>query len=390
VKVGKPPPQADVVIVGGGLFGCAIAYHVASFGREALVLDRGDIGGEASGANSGNLHLQLSPATHRDTDAAWMAQFARQLPFFRAAVSLWRQLAVQLPGDLELRLTGGLMVAETDQQIHALQTKVALERANGLDVELLGSAELRELAPYLGEGFLGAAFCETEGMANSLAAVSAFVDAARYGGAQFFAGRAVNRLAATANGWHVETDGGAIRCRALIIAAGCWSDAIAAMADVTLPLSQRPIHVSVTEASTPLISHLCYHTDLRLTLKQAGNGNVVIGGGWSAAVDAHLDRPIVLRESLARSLWVARRVVPAVGPLRLIRSWAGRNVYTPDGWPILGPVPGRPGLYLAVCNTYGFTLGPLCALLVAESVSERSASFDLRPFSVERFGGSVR
>jgi glycine/D-amino acid oxidase-like deaminating enzyme len=385
-----PPSQADVVIVGGGLFGCAIAYYLAGFGREALVFDRGDIGGEASGANSGNLHLQLSPATHRDDDASWMAQFARQLPFFRAAVSLWRQLAVQLHGDLEMRFTGGLMVAETDQQIRALQTKIGLERANGLDVELLDAAELRELAPYLGEGFLGAAFCKTEGMANSLAAVSAFVDAATYQGARFFAGRTVNHLAPTENGWCVGTDSGAIRCRALIIAAGCWSDDIAAMADVTLPLSQRPIHVSVTEASAPFISHLCYHTDLRLTLKQAGNGNVVIGGGWSAAMDAQLDRPVVLRESLARSLWVAQRVVPAVGPLGLIRSWAGRNVYTPDGWPILGPVPGRPGLHLAVCNTYGFTLGPLCALLVAESVSERSASFDLRPFSVERFGGSVR
>lgn len=377
--------DTDVLIVGGGLFGCATAYFTSGFGSDTIVVDRGDIGSEASAANSGNLHLQLSPATHRGDHGGWMDDYAQQLPFFRAAHELWRSLASELGRDIELKITGGIMVAETKAQLQAIREKCALERRSGLSVDLVSAGELAALAPYLGPGFLGAAFCGAEGMANPLTALIAFADGAKARGARMLPQTAVRRITENTTGWEAHTDRGLIRCKNLVIAAGCWSDAISASLGVVLPITNRPIHVSVTEPSAHFISHLCYHTDLRLTLKQVANGNVVIGGGWSAAMDGRRDRAVVLRESLAQSLWVARRVVPGVGGLSLIRSWAGRNVYTPDSRPILGPVPGRRGLHLAVCNTYGFTLGPLCALLVAELVAGRNCSFDPAAFSIARF-----
>jgi glycine/D-amino acid oxidase-like deaminating enzyme len=82
---------------------------------------------------------------------------------------------------------------------------------------------------------------------------------------------------------------------------------------------------------------------------------------------------------------VARTVIPRLAEISVIRSWAGPNIYTADGRPIIGAVPGYPGLFTAVCNTYGFTLGPLCGLLVAELIAERPVSFDLSSFSLARF-----
>ena len=121
-------------------------------------------------------------------------------------------------------------------------------------------------------------------------------------------------------------------------------------------------------------------------MKQVASGNVLIGGGWTATRDPVFGHPAVQGESLRGSLAVARAVVPRLAGISIIRSWAGPVVYTPDGRPILGAVPGRPGLFAAVCNTYGFTLGPLCGLLVAEQIAGRPASFDIAPFSPARFG----
>jgi glycine/D-amino acid oxidase-like deaminating enzyme len=379
------PIETEVLIVGGGLYGCATAYFLAQYGVETLVVDAGDIGAEASGANSGNLHLQLAPSTHASKSMEWLQEFAATLPVFLSGHELWRALARELPRDIEMRFPGGIMVAEDARQLDILRDKVTLERANGLDSELLDKKALHALAPYIADDVAGAAFCRGEGMANTLLAVIALWEGAAAKGAGFLPHCTVDRLENAHRRWIAHTDRGTIRSRHVVIAAGYRSDALARTVDVPLSLTHRPIHVSATEPCAPFIEHLLYHTELRLTMKQAANGNVIIGGGWSGTVDPVYGRPAVLHDSLRRSLWVAQRVVPQTADLHVLRAWSGRNVYTPDGKPILGPVPGRPGLHLAVCNTYGFTMGPLCGLFVAQQLAGRRSSYDLAGFSIARF-----
>lgn len=378
--------ETDVLVIGGGLFGCATAYHLARFGIEALVVERAQLGAEASGATAGNLHLQLALSVYKTKSAQWLRDYARSLPFFVAGVELWKQLARELPRDVELRIIGGIMVADTEAQMQALRDKVALEQANGLDIEMVSGAEVRTLAPYVADGILGASYCPGEGMANALTAVIAFAEGAKSAGARILPLTEVTGLEVTAKGWQAQTNRGIIRCKRVVIATGYCSDRLAAMAGVALPLSHRVILINATEPAEPFVTHLLYHAELRLTLKQVVNGNVIIGGGWSGDTEAQFGRPAVLREGVQNNLWVARHVVPAVGRLNLIRSWSSHNLYTPDGNPVLGAVPGQPGLHMAVCNTYGFTLGPLCCLLVAEEIAGRRPSFDLAPFSIARFG----
>jgi glycine/D-amino acid oxidase-like deaminating enzyme len=382
----RPPGRDDceVLVIGAGLFGLMTAYHLARLGTDVLLVEREEIGGGASAATSGNLHLQLSPATHSG-ESDWMAAFARQLPFFRQSIAAWQDLARALPDDIELRITGGIMVAETETQMRALADKGRYERDNGIEVEMLDKAALRRLAPYLAEHFLGAAWCPAEGMANSLTTVCAIARAAIRAGAHVQEHTLVEALSYDDGRWMATTSRGAITASKIVVAAGHASADVAALVGLKLPVTHRPIHVSITEPAVRHIEHLVYHTDLRLTLKQVINGNVLLGGGWSAAIDAVHERPVVLRDSLAKSVWVGQHVVPAIACLNVIRTWAGRNVYTPDSAPIVGAVPGSPGLYLAVCSTYGFTQAAHCGLLAAEAVLGKSSTVALANLSVERF-----
>lgn len=379
--------RADAVVVGAGIYGCVVARCLARAGRDVVVLDAGEVGAEASGANAGNLHLQISPFSHADKSAQWLREFAATLPFFREALALWKRLAGELGSALELRCPGGLMVAETDAQVHALERKVELEHANGLPIELVDGRELRTLAPYIGEQVRAASFCPDEGMANSLTAVAALAGSAHAAGARFFPHARVEALRRTgdAGEWHVVAGRATIRCRDVVIAAGAFSGAVGALAGVDVPVTHRVIQVVATERCARFVAHLVYHVEERLTLKQTVSGNVIIGGGWSGRDDPYIGRPGVRIDSMRGSLALAQRVVPGLADVAVIRAWAGRNVYTPDGRPILGPVPGLRGLHLAVCNTYGFTLGPLCGQLVAEAIVGREPSWDLVPFSIARF-----
>ena len=377
--------ETDALVIGAGVYGCATAYFLSRFGVNVIVVDADDIGSGASGANAGNLHLQLSPFSHADKSPDWVAEFARTLPFYVNALALWKRLDDELACDIELRCPGGIMVAETDRQMQVLHEKVALERTHGLATEMIGCRELHRLAPYIADHVLGASYCPDEGMANALLAVIGLADGARESGARFVLNARVTRVEQQPGGWHVDTNRGRIRCRRAVIAAGSSAGEIAAMAGVQLPLTHRVIQMVATETCEPFIDHLLYHAESRLTLKQVANGNVLIGGGWTASRDPVFGRPAVLSESLRGSLAVARTIVPRLAEVSVIRSWAGPNIYTPDGRPILGAVTGYPGLFAAVCNTYGFTLGPLCGLLVAELIAERPISFDLSSFSLSRF-----
>src|SRR5438128_2724269 len=177
--------ETDVLVIGAGVYGCATAYFLSRFGVNVMVVEADDIGSGASGANAGNLHLQLSPFSHADKSPDWVAEFARTLPFYVNALALWKRLDDELDCDIELRCPGGIMVAETDRQMQVLHEKVALEQTHGLPIEMIGCRELHRLAPYLADHMLGASYCPDEGMANALLAVIGLADGARESGVRF-------------------------------------------------------------------------------------------------------------------------------------------------------------------------------------------------------------
>lgn len=381
---GEPlPAETDVLVIGGGILGTSTALFAAREGLEVVLIERGHPNGQASGGNAGSLHVQLLSFDFGPKAQAGGTPAALTLPLQRDAVVLWQELERTLGADFEIRITGGLMVAEDAAQMDFLRRKTNLERSLGIEVELLDARALRDLAPAVDERMVGAAWCPLEGKINPLVATPAVLQAARAAGAAVYPLTELRALERDASGTYTAvTNRGPIRARRVVNAAGAWSAGIARMLGVHLPVRGAPLQMIVTEPAPPLVGQLVAHADRHLTLKQAQSGNLIIGGGWSAGVDALTLRPHTLRESIEGNLWVAIRTVPAVSALHVIRSWAAMNVNI-DGAPVIGEVPGLPGFYVAV-TANGYTLGPLVGRITASLLKTGDPGRDITPFSIGR------
>ena len=224
-----------VLVIGGGLLGCAISYYLARAGVDVMLVEKRQLNSQASGRNAGSLHFQLEyRMIEHGLDSARKA--AEALPLHLHAQHAWSTLATELQEDLGVIQHGGLMVAETAEQVTLLEQKSALEREAGLEVEMLDRDALRTLAPYLGPSILAAAFCPGEGKADPRRCTLAFARAATRRGARIRSGVRVQSLRRNGHGWRVGIDDGAsIQAGAVVLAAGIWSGRIAQMAGVTLP-----------------------------------------------------------------------------------------------------------------------------------------------------------
>ena len=384
-RLGVPPIETDVLVIGGGVSGCSMAYYLAREGIDVLAIDRDEINTAASGRNAGSLHLQLMPFSFLRASLAERRGRQRVLPLFLKAVETWRELSRELDCDIEMNRCGGLMVAETDEQMRFLDAKISLELAEGLEVEMLTGPEIRELAPYLSDRIIGGEFCPDEGKLNPIRAIPSLARGAERAGARILRHCRLFALIPENGGFLAETTSGRIRCRRVVNAAGAFSATIADLVGVRLPVSQNCVQTHITEsAPAGTVGHLVCHAQKILSLKQVANGNVIIGGGWQGRIHLTHQQPTVVRNSITGNLLTAVQIVPGLGRLRMLRSWAGINIFS-DGMPVLGEVPSVPGFYNSIPSDSGLTLGPICARIVAEQIAGKMPSFDLSPFTLDRF-----
>ena len=377
--------HADVAVIGAGIAGLSTALFLARAGRDVLVIERSEPNALASGGNAGSLHAQLLSFDHGARAAGVAGPAARTLPLQRDAIALWAALQDELGADFEMAVTGGLMVAETERDLAFLAAKAAVERAQGVETELIGAAALRQREPALSERFLGAAFCAAEGKINPLVATQAILEAAEAAGARLLRRAAVSAIAREASGFRIETARGPVRAGRVVNSAGAFAAVVGRMLGVEVPVHGAPLQMVVTEPAAPTIHHLVAHADRHLTLKQAGNGAFIIGGGWTAGLDPVHGHPRPLLASLAGNLWVAQRVVPCLDRLHVVRSWAAMNIDI-DGAPLLGEDPRVPGLFHAVTSN-GYTLGPIVGRITADLVDRGATDRDVSGFSIARFIG---
>lgn len=373
----------DVAVIGGGIAGCATAYFLAADGVDVVLLERGELNALASGSNAGSLHAQIPHDTFEQLGPDWARGFTPTLRLFLESIELWREADRWLDTPLEVSTPGGVLVAADERQMRSIEVKAAIEREAGLEVELLDRSGLHALAPYVSEQMVGGMYCRQEGKANPLLAASAFARAAGGLGANILRHCHVAGIQRSAAGFELQTGTGTVHARRLVNAAGAQADAVAAMLGLSLDLKlQRyPIQVSVTEPAEPLLAHLLYYARAPLTMKQSAAGTVLIGGGWPARID-RLGRPSVDPESLSANLGFAMELVPRLGSLNVVRTWAAIVNGTEDWRPWLGEVPGFPGFFMCYVPWMGFTAGPAAGRLIADVVQGRGASLevDMRAF----------
>ena len=375
--------EASVAIVGAGIVGICTAWELARDGVDVILVERDQPNAHASGNNAGSLHVQLLAYDFGDLASAAGLPAAQTLPLQRESARLWPVVAETLGADLEISRTGGLMVAETEEQMVKLAGKAALEARFGTPVEVIGRTALRELAPHLSERLAGAAYCAEEGKMSPLTAGPAVLEAALAAGARLFRETEVFDIERAGFAFVLHTSRGPVRAGRVLNAAGGWAPRVAAMLGVSLPVRASPIQLIVTETAPPLLRHLLAYADRHLTMKQMAAGNLVIGGGWPSELDPASERARVRRESVEGNLWVADRVLPALRSLHVIRTWAAMNVMA-DGAPILGEVPGVPGFFTAT-TVNGLTLAPLLGRINADLLRTGRTGRELAPFTLDRF-----
>ncbi|MFV1876130.1 NAD(P)/FAD-dependent oxidoreductase [Nioella sp.] len=359
--------KADVIVIGGGITGLLTAWNLAEAGVDVVLLEAGDLGAQASGANAGSLHLQIQYPEFVKYGESWARAYGPCLGFLKNSLALWQDLSARTGEDLGVKLGGGIVVAQTEAQMALIRAKVRVEAAHGVETEILDREGLRAVAPYLSDKAIGGGFCAMEGKANTLRVIPAVQAAVERLGFTLLRHTPVTGIAAERGGYSVTTPRGAFQAGRVVNAAGAQAGKIAAMLGLVIEIDGFPLQVTVTEPVAPMIPHLIYSAAGKLSLKQALNGGCIIGGGWSAAKrpDGTLATDPV---SLSGNMAIAADVVPRLGQIRALRSWTAWVNGTPDWRPIIGEVPDAPGFFLALFPWVGFSAAPMTAQVTAELV----------------------
>ena len=376
--------DSDYVVIGGGIVGTCISYYLSCSNKEVVCVDSGEFSG--SNSNAGSIHVQLQSRNFR-LNPHLIDNLKENLPFYKEAVNAWERLQLMLNVDFELSVNGGLMVADTEQQLKFLYKKCEEEKTAGLEVEIIENHQIKKNYPFLSKKIVGAEFCAHEGKLNPLVANKRLQEACHKRGVKIMQCEAVNHIEYNNNEYLVKTDLREYHCQTIIIAAGAGSGKLAKFLDFNIPTIAEPLHMNVTEKVSMFIPILIQHAERSITMKQIPSGNIIIGGGWPATIEDKTNQIKIKKDSLFGNLTTAVNLVPSIGKLRLYRTWGGINPIT-DGDSVLGTIKDHENVFFAIPGDAGYTLGPLCAEIIVDSINNKTNKFYNSKFSPKRFSNN--
>jgi hydrogen cyanide synthase HcnC len=392
----------DVVVVGGGVIGCAVAFELAKRSARVLLLDR-SLPGRATSASAGGLWpvgeaiglgcgvIYHSAAKGNDLSAG-PAHPEPLGPAFRDFLvrsnALFPELAAELHDtsgiDVEYRPSGGLLFVLYDDAERAMVQALARGLPADMRLDVLDAEEVRRLEPRLTRDLTGGVLLSGEDQVNPMLLAEAFKRAAVKRGAAFRADARVTALRCSDSRVRgVEVGGEFIPCGTVVNAAGSWSAALAATAGLKLPVFPVRGQIVLTEA-LPQTLNCCLSTTSSYLLQKA-HGEVLIGSTTEKAGFDVSVTPAAI-QSLCRG---AVRAVPMLREVGVKRVWAGLRPGTPDELPILGSVEGLEG-YLNATGGFrtGIVAAPLTGRVVAQAAVGEEAAFPLKPFLLGRYAAA--
>lgn len=366
---------ASVVIIGGGISGCAIAYNLALKGvKDIVVVEKEYLTSGATGRCGAGVRMQWG--TEMNCRLA-----KHSIEFYEKANEV-----LQYDGDIEFKQGGYLIVASTEKEDTQFKKNIALQNSLGIPSVYLTPKEAKEIVPHMDESkIISATYCPKDGHLNPFHATQAYADAAARLGVKFMKYTTVTGIT-TENGkvTGVQTDKGYISTPVVVNAAGGHSKLIGEMVGVDIPVYAERHQILVTEPVNPLQGPMFMSFSLNIYCQQTPHGSFIMGRG-----DANEPRDLRVTSSwhfLEEMAQSCCELLPVLKDLRVVRQWAGLYCMSPDRQPIYGKAPGVEGFYMACgYSGHGFMFGPVTGEIMTEMILGEKSSLPVDKLSLDRF-----
>lgn len=379
------PSSASVVIIGGGVMGASIAFHLAEAGvADVLLLEKGDLAGGSTSKAAGGVRAQFS-------DPVNIALGLRGLDAFEAFP--------QRPGqEIDLHQPGYLFLLTDPDQVRTYEESVALQNAMGVPSRMLTPEEAKALSPAIDiTGVLAAAYHARDGYCSPESVVLGYASGARRHGATVLTGVAVTGITVEHGAiTGVTTDAGDVRTSAVICAAGAWSRDVGAMAGIDLPIEPVRRQILITEPLSPE-QEAAFPVDMPMTIDAASTfylhregPGILLGMSYQAEEPGFTeDYSDAWLGDLTNAI---ERRCPDLLDVGIAHRWVGLYEITPDHNALVGESSAVSRfLYAAGFSGHGFLQGPAIGEVVRDLYLGREPIIDVAPFTAERFAtGTLR
>ena len=375
--------ESEIIIIGGGIAGVSTAYHLAQYGHDVTLIERGSIAGEASGLNAGNIGA-----------TGWGNQPNLNSHLTMGSLEIFKILQLDLDYDIEFRQCGALQAIQTEEQYDFARDRVLRLRSQGHDQELLTTRQARSIEPGLNLDLLGLVYTPLRAQADPEKATRAMASAAQAEGASILDHHEVTSVVQLGDGtYQVLVHGDEFRAATLVIAAGAWCRQVGEMLELSIPIVPVRGQMWATEPLPPLVfqtisatesplhwhetpgggletpPELTHQGDLRITRhlygRQNHNGEIIFGGDRQLAGFQQVPDATGIEVNRGH----AAEILPMLNRLPIRRTWAGLMPFSPDGEPVIGKIPQRDNLFIltGLCSS-GFGRGPMAGKLLADYI----------------------
>lgn len=385
----KKGTQTEVVIVGGGIVGCAIAYYVAKAGIDCVLIEKDEIASGTSSRCDGNITIV-------DKD-----------PGFDSHMSLVSQeLTVELTETLDLpfeyRALGSILVCDNDSEMEAAAEWVNIQSEGGLKFNLLDRSDIRQESPFFADDIPGGLECETDSLINPYLYCYSLIDKAKQYGLKVYTHSEVTSITKDED-FQVETTTGTFHAKKVVNAAGVWAPFIGNMLDLDIPIIPRKGHIIVGARQEPVMlrnvmefgylmnkfgrerqtDELTAKHGVALVLEPTESQNFLLGSSREfVGYDGRIDMNVV--NTMAKR---ALRFYPEMGDFSMIRTYTGFRPWTEDHLPIVSEVDEIPGFFIAAGHEGdGISLATVTGKLIEELIrGEEDTIIPTEPLRFDRF-----
>ncbi|MFZ7934275.1 NAD(P)/FAD-dependent oxidoreductase [Bacillus thuringiensis] len=382
--------HCDVLIIGGGIIGCSIAYYTSKYGRDVTIIEKGEFVSGTSSRCDGNI-LAIDKDPGFDSQMSLVSQ------------KLVTDLSEELEHSFEYRAPGSILVCESDEEMEAAQQWVNRQKKAGLPFRMLDRQDIREESPFFADDLLGGLECATDSTVNPYLLAFSLLSEAQKFGAKAFKQTEVKSMKIETNGlFVVETTNGTFTAKQVVNAAGVWAPKIGQMLDINIPIEPRKGHIIVASRQQHVgcrkvmefgyliskfggkrkVDVLTEKYGVALVFEPTESQNFLIGSsrefvGFHTRINNEVIKCIANR---------AIHFYPKMADMMVIRSYAGLRPWTEDHLPIISRVEHIPNYFIAAGHEGdGISLAAVTGKVIEELLNEKETIIPIELLRLSRF-----